>query len=159
MAAISGSLAPWEILPLLVILIIVLPIVGYNTYRNAIKKQRQQQEEELRRKIMTGTDLYSEKIGQRQQQEDSNHLISPTTKSSTLFGRKAAAGVIIGLAIIVLDLLFFTYVVPVRTTIQFIETIGLLVLGILVWGFSTVVGLMRVSNARRRVGPENNDNA
>jgi hypothetical protein len=134
MAAISGSLAPWEILPLLVILIIVLPIVGYNTYRNAIKKQRQQQ-------------------------EDSNHLISPTTKSSTLFGRKAAAGVIIGLAIIVLDLLFFTYVVPVRTTIQFIETIGLLVLGILVWGFSTVVGLMRVSNARRRVGPENNDNA
>jgi hypothetical protein len=158
MAAISGSLAPWEILPLLVILIVVLPIVGYNAYRTAIKKQqRQQQEEELRKKIMTGTDLYSEKIGQRQQQEDSNHLISSPTKSSMLFGRKAAGGVIIGLAIIVLDLLFFTYVVPVRTTIQFIETIGLLVLGILVWGFSTVVGLMKVSNARR-ANSENNDN-
>jgi hypothetical protein len=31
MAAISGSLAPWEILPLLVILITVLPIVGYKS--------------------------------------------------------------------------------------------------------------------------------
>jgi hypothetical protein len=97
---------------------------------------------------MKGGELSFNKIGQPPQQE-SDHLNVASRSTSTLFGRKAIMGVLIGLAIIILDLLFFTYIVPVRTTTQFIETVGFLVLGVLIWAFSTVAGLMRVSNARR----------
>lgn len=79
-----------------------------------------------------------------------NLIVHP--KFRTLYGRKPLIGVIVGLGIIIGNVLFFSFVIPARTSGEIITTIALVIAGVAIAAFSNLFGLMRVSRARRNEG-------
>lgn len=67
----------------------------------------------------------------------------------TLYGRKAALGVVAGLGIIVGDVLFYSIVIPATTTSEVSTTIVLFILGVAVAAFSNLSGLIRVAGGKK----------
>ena len=128
----SGGPVPWWIIPIAFVFAISLSVLQ-------VFLNHRQRERKLKNKLLRPESV-----------EDIKAATTVHPKFRTLYGSKPLVGVIVGLGIIVANVLFFSFVIPARTSEEIITTIALVIIGTGVAAFSNLIGLIRVSKARAK---------
>ena len=141
------AVAAYSLSELIIVLSIAVPLTILVSVANVRyekrRRQRQQAESSSSQtdKEIVGNHLDKEMTPKKPTERDDR----PRLRS--FFGLSSIIGFISGVAIVVYDVLYFTYVVPATTPSQVSTTIGIFVFGIAVIGFSLWIAIFRFSRA------------